>query len=132
MALIEAIGAAPGDRPRPLAAGWPISTTATRPTPRIAVTIVSLADARSSDDRFEALLGWLVARRGKAAASAAGRAPRPRTLVRAADGRRLAELGRGRGTLTLKLRTKDPDGFDDWLAENLPEIHRDWLARRGG
>lgn len=63
----------------------------------------------------------------------AGPAPR---LVRGAGG---APLGSARSTpkaLVLRLDRTQGQGFEEWLLDRLPEIHRDWLAlagdRRGG
>ena len=54
----------------------------------------------------------------------------PRTAQRetlhAADGRPLAELTRRRDALTLTLRSDGLDGFEDWLATHLADIHAQW------
>lgn len=56
----------------------------------------------------------------------------PRETLRAGDGRPLAELTRRRDTLTLTLRSEGLDGFEDWLATHLAEIHATWRDGRDG
>ncbi len=36
----------------------------------------------------------------------------------------------GRKT-TLTFDAKEADGFQDWLIDNISEIHRDWIKSRG-
>jgi ParB family chromosome partitioning protein len=130
-ALVEEIGSAPSvgrDRWSFFADLWDQAP----PDADDVIAILNLSDARNSDERFEAVLDWLGSRQKRVEVAATARDPRSREVVRGDDGERLAEIGRSRGTLTMRMKTRDLDGFDDWLAENLAEIHRDWLARRGG
>ena len=130
VALIEEIGAAPSvgrDRWLHLADIYEASS----PDVEDALTILNVSGAESSDARFEATLDWLTQRNTRAEEARKAAEPRPREIVRGDEGERLAEVVRSRGAVTLKLKSRDLDGFDDWLAENLTEIHRDWLARRG-
>lgn len=85
----------------------------------------------TADSRFEMLDDWLRKRRRQKAGTGAGRATVSRETVRTADGRPLARLTRGRAGITLTLRQRDLDGFEDWLAENLADLHAQWHAERG-
>ncbi|MDO6587790.1 plasmid partitioning protein RepB [Salipiger sp. 1_MG-2023] len=128
--LIEHIGAAPGigrDRWLALAALWGAQDLDTQDG--IAMLAVQ-ANARS-DARFEGLFGWLEKRGGaKPVPSPAPRpVPQKRALTRA-DGKTLGQVIRRGDTLRIELSRKAAGGFDDWLAENIEEIHRDWLAKR--
>ena len=130
LSLIEEIGSAPTvgrERWSVFADLWDQGP----PDPQDAVAILATSGAENSDERFEVVFDWLKSRQGHI--TRAERAPqaRPREVLRATDGRRLAEVGRNRGTTTVKMKSKDLNGFDEWLAENLAEIHRDWLSRRG-
>ena len=74
---------------------------------------------RAPDSRFQALEAWLAAR-------SAGRDParRRRLAARLTDPRR-------RNALTLTLRSEGLDGFENWLALHLPEIHARWRDAQG-
>lgn len=136
LAVIEEIGAAPSvgrDRWSFFADLW----NRHPPDPDDAAEVLATSHAETSDLRFDALLEWLKTRQGKFASprrspEAGATGGRSRQVLRGHDGQRLAEVGRNKGTVTLKLKSKDLGGFDEWLAENLAEIHRDWLSRSGG
>ena len=111
--LIEAIGSAPNiGRERWLALADKIKNR----------DLVDEAKGDSSDARFEAVMAAL-------------RPPKARVklpkLVKGADGHVVAEVMRKAGKTTLTLAARTADGFDDWLVENLSEIHRDWSKTRG-
>ncbi|MBM9593997.1 plasmid partitioning protein RepB [Roseitranquillus sediminis] len=125
VALIEAIGAAPGigrDRWTAFAETWESHGADLED----ALAVLDTAGERS-DARFEALATWLAGRRAREAVAAAARAPE---ILRTEDGRPLARLTRSRGGLSLRLPARGLDGFDEWLAENLPALHRDWQRTR--
>jgi len=42
-------------------------------------------------------------------------------------GDELAKSARRGGKTVLTLNPKTAPGFDDWLVENLPRLHSDWL-----
>ncbi len=111
--LIEAIGSAPNiGRDRWLALADKVKDR----------DLVEQAQGDSSDARFEAVMAAL--RPPKA------RVKSPRQ-VKASDGHVVAEVMRKAGKTTLTLPAKTSDGFDDWLVDNLSEIHRDWAKTRG-
>ena len=128
VAMIEAIGAAPGvGRDRWLAfadllAAHPLE-------PEVARDIIAVsASPLASDRRFEALEAWLVSRKLTAVNSRLSTRPEQRETLHAVDGRPLAELTRRRHALTLTLRRDGLDGFEDWLAAHLTDIHARWRA----
>lgn len=93
--------------------------------------LVVLAHGDASDDRFEAVL--------KAASPQDVKpAPQPKPQknhrpIRATDGTEIGQVRQNRNGLTLTIRSGRAGGFDAWLAENIDEIHRDWMkTRRGG
>ncbi len=111
--LIEAIGSAPNiGRDRWLALADKVKDR----------DLVEQATGDSSDARFEAVMTAL-------------RPPKARVKtpkqVKGADGHVVAEVMRKAGKTTLTLPAKTSDGFDDWLVDNLSEIHRDWTKSRG-
>jgi ParB family chromosome partitioning protein len=124
VALIEAIGSAPGigrDRWLAFAAAWEAAGTDAED----ATAILDTGAGQGSDARFETLARWLSGHRTRAAA-----ATRRAETIRTEDGRPLAQMTRTKAGVALKLPAKGLDGFDEWLAENLPRLHADWS--RGG
>ena len=106
LSLIEAIGAAPGvGRDRWLGLAERIG----------ARDLVADAKGETSDARFDAVMAAL--KTPKPAA------PAPRKLT-TEDGRPLATLARKSGRLVVSVEAKD--GFDEWLADHLTQLHRDW------
>lgn len=125
--VIEMIGSAPGigrDRWSELAARFEENTTDTE-TARSLIAI--LPASTTSDDRFEAVLR---ARPASRRPYTDRRAQAPTETITADNGRPLARVTRKADTLTLALPRDDGDGFGDWLATHLPEIHRDWRKSR--
>ena len=82
----------------------------------------------SSDQRFEAALASISGENQKPKPKAAK--PEPRVVTGAADTPLARAKTSGRKT-TLTFDAKETDGFEDWLLDNLSEIHRDWLKSRG-
>lgn len=126
VALVEMIGAAPGiGRDRWLAFA-----------DRLAARPLDLDEARDilavstlppgPDSRFETLDAWLTSRK----LTAVNSRPASRETLHTSDGHPLAELTRRRGTLTLTLRSDGLDGFENWLASHLADIHTTWQERR--
>ncbi len=121
--MIEMIGAAPGvgrDRWSDLAArieAGKIETAAA------AAMIAALPGGADSDARFEAVL--------RADPPKPRAKPDPSEVITGSDGQPIARLTRGASGLTLAL-PRSAGGFEDWLAERLPDLHRDWSKARGG
>ncbi len=117
-ALIEAIGSAPSigrDRWLELAAL----------VERTSADATGFASGETSDARFEAVMAALK--------QPARRSPAPRAKpLRGAGGAEIATATRKGEKLILTLDSKTSAGFDDWLVENLTEIHRSWKDRHGG
>ncbi len=112
--LIEAIGSAPGvGRERWLTLADAIGDR----------DLTGEAKGKTSDARFDAVMSAL-------------RTPRPKPAkpdtVKAADGKPLAQAARRGGKLILTLNENDSAGFDQWLVNHLPEIHRDWKKKKRG
>jgi ParB family chromosome partitioning protein len=118
LALIEAIGSAPGiGRDRWLKLADRLGSR----------DMTGAARGDSSDQRFEAVMTALGTADKKPKAQ-------PRNTSRTiadAGGTPLATAQRSGGRLALKIDPKTPQAFDDWLVEHLPEIYRDWQNRRG-
>lgn len=113
--------------------------------PHLTQMIDVLAPDGPSDERFTVLQDYLERRKAQMGAASApppsaGKvAPGPRSApsrgsvqpIRA-GGLRLGSARLTDRALVLRLDRRQADGFDAWLLDRLPEIHRDWLARTGG
>lgn len=108
--LIEAIGAAPSiGRDRWIALADKIGTR----------DLKESATGASSDSRFDAVF---------AALKTPKPAARPPRAITAPDGAKLGQVAtKGKRTVL----TVDHADFAQWLAEQLPDIHRDWKNRSG-
>ncbi|KGM46983.1 plasmid partitioning protein RepB [Pseudooceanicola atlanticus] len=120
--LIAEIGAAPAagrDRWRMLADRFEARD---RPLKALQKTLQA-TEGLSSDQRFEAVLAELTETKAK---------PKPaeRTLTGQDDAPLARAKKSGRKTV-LTFDAKQADGFEDWLIDNIAEIHRDWLKARG-
>lgn len=89
---------------------------------------MKLAEGQPSDQRFEAALAALSGENQKPKAKPP--APAPRMVTGAKDQVIAQAKSTGRKT-TLTFDAKQTDGFEDWLIDNLSDIHRDWLKARG-
>lgn len=115
-ALIQAIGAAPSvgrDRWLKLADLLPGNQ---------AQHAVEAAQGETSDLRFEAVLIALTPRNPPA--------PRSDVPLRGADGTALGQMRRSGTKAVLTLNTKTAKGFEDWLAENIADLHHRWKTGR--
>ncbi|MFV0361293.1 plasmid partitioning protein RepB [Tropicimonas sp.] len=123
--LIAVIGAAPAigrDRWLKLVEALRVSGT----DPDTAMAHANLAGGPTSNDRFEALLNALtLPLRRQAAAEAGGEA----IVLRSDSGAEIGRLTRRRGATTVTIPHAGAGGFDEWLAANLSEIHRNWLKQ---
>ncbi len=120
--LIHVIGAAPSvGRDRWAALAGLVEAGGWDPT--------FLVTGESSDRRFENVLGEL--RRLARPEPVRARARTRPQVLRGEAGEKLAEVvRRGRKTV-LSIDRNTAAGFDDWLTENLAELHRDWKRERG-
>ena len=129
--MIRLIGAAPSagrDRWLELAGLWEGSERDLD----LAASMISAQGAENSDERFRALLDWLKSR-DKVQKAPKKKTGKPDTsVIKAANGKTIAHLKRTPTATTLTLKGKDSEGFDDWLAENLTELHRSWSTSREG
>lgn len=122
LALIEAIGSAPGtgrDRWQKLAGSLedkPLGNAALN-------TLIKSLDQPDSDARFE------VAFRKLTAVNAPPTGPKP-SVLRGTKGAKLGTVKKGPKGRVLSFAAAD--GFDDWLIDNIEELHRDWLSRKEG
>lgn len=125
--LVHLIGPAHGigrDRWLTLAQEWPKHSDIETDD---AANMISAHGATTSDERFRVVLNWLQNRTKKATPAKR----RDTEFIRTDNRARIAEVRRGPTSLTLKLRKRDAAGFDDWLVENLSELHRRWLREEG-
>lgn len=126
--VIESIGSAPGiGRDRWLAFAE-LLAAASLDSDAIIDMFAVAPKPLTADGRFEMLDSWLRKRRRQKAG--AGRTTVSRETVRTTDGRQLARLTRGGADITLTLRRRDLEGFEDWLVENLADLHAQWHADR--
>lgn len=124
--IIEAIGAAPGiGRDRWLALADLIAATEEDPDTLIG-TMALMVAGPGSDQRFESLHAYLSGVRRRS------RTPSPPEALKDAEGRPLGEVSRGAASVVLRLRRSRTKGFEDWLIENLPDLHRRWHSDHGG
>lgn len=121
--LIEAIGAAPSvGRDRWLSLSRLIVETETSVSE--ATALINLAaDGNSSDKRFNALFKALTR-----PAPAKPIEPTAKHNLTDAEGRIFGHAIRSTNKLVLTLSDTSGDGFDDWLLDNLTEIHRGWKS----
>ncbi|WP_375176178.1 plasmid partitioning protein RepB [Pseudooceanicola sp.] len=82
----------------------------------------------SSDQRFEAAFDSLSGDNQKPKAPPKKREPR---VLTGSDDRTLARARKAGKKTTVTFDATESDGFEDWLLDNLTEIHRDWLKSRG-
>jgi ParB family chromosome partitioning protein len=121
LSLITAIGSAPSagrDRWRLLADRFTAQAKGPKPLEKALVDQPGL----TSDQRFEAVLTALANKAPKPA-------PREIVLEDGADHPIARAKKSGRKT-TLTFDARESDGFEDWLIENLNQIHRDWSKTR--
>ena len=111
--LIEAIGSAPNiGRDRWLALADKIANK----------DLVDQALGETSDARFDAVMSAL-------------RAPKPAPtqpqIISGQGGQALASVAQKAGKTVLSMNTETSEGFDQWLVDNLTEIHRNWKNESG-
>ena len=126
--LVRVIGAAPSvGRNRWLDLADLMESTGTETQDAIAQVNLA-AGGETSDRRFVALMSALEKRKpgGLRPASA------PDQPLIGADGVTLGTVSRRKTGIALSLEPRQADGFDEWLVENIAEIHRSWQKRRGG
>lgn len=85
-------------------------------------TAIAAAQGDSSDARFDAVLTALTPANPPPA-------PPNTTVLTAAGGKQLGQLRRSRGKAVLTLNTDQTDGFEDWLINNLQDLHTRWTKQ---
>lgn len=88
----------------------------------LAVSIIS----PTSDDRFREAINYLKRPVEDASARPVGRPRGPKSILRGAEGRRLGETVRNKEVMVIRLALNRTQGFEDWLVEMIPELHRQW------
>jgi ParB family chromosome partitioning protein len=83
---------------------------------------IDAAEGETSDARFEAVLKALTPRKAPA--------PRSDVALLGADGTALGQMRRSGTKTVLTLNTKAAKGFEDWLAENISDLHHRWKTSR--
>ncbi len=122
--VIESIGSAPSiGRDRWLALAALVDEGDHDEDTMIEMIAVKARDG-GSDARFAALFDYLSGVKAKRAAT-------PAETLFGHDRLPLGKVARAQGAVTLRLRRSRARGFEDWLVENLPEIHRKWQEGRG-
>lgn len=115
--LIEAIGAAPSiGRDRWLSLAEAMETYGHEP--HEVAAMINLSGAQASDDRFEAALAYVKGSKARHA--------KPPTTIQSVHGLPLAEIQHSGGRLTLRFEKRVSKDFQDWLIQELPELHRKW------
>lgn len=131
--VIEAIGAAHGigrDRWLQFATLWSDQQLDAAD----ALDMISVLPAKTSDARFEALMGWLETRTNEATAKktrAAKRSAVSGVPIMGPKGKMGQVVSSGDKT-RIELSGKRSGGFDRWLAENIEEIHQRFLKEGSG
>lgn len=121
--LIEAIGAAPGiGRDR-----WLTLADLMAQGDHLEAAIGHSAGIEVSDKRFKAVMLGLSANVPKNTDEPPAL---PAQVLRASDGREVAQIKRRGGKLTVVVNENTAEGFDQWLVDNLQDIHRGWFAGR--
>lgn len=119
--VIEMVGSAPAigrDRWVELADLW----DANEPDPETARDMIAVHLPDNSDQRFEALYFWLS---GRKTACRRGDGTNKQPIV-TGDGRTIGQVARGKSRLTILMNRRSARGFEEWLAENLTDLHRAW------
>lgn len=112
--LVEAIGPAPkAGRDRWTELATQFSSAGAEAKARAVVAAPSFA-ARSSDERFSAVLAAVLAKPAKQ--------PRPR-LLKAEDGTPLARVSEDAHTVTVAIEKKSASDFGRYLVDQLPELY---------
>ncbi len=119
--VMHAIGAAPSvGRERWLALADALETGGQ--TVADVLSVVLATEGKTSDERFETAL--------RCAKGPRSRPERPALqVIRGADGVPLAEAERRSGRMTIRIDKKVDAGFDEWLLEQLPVLHRRWTEK---
>ncbi|MQQ09631.1 plasmid partitioning protein RepB [Epibacterium sp. SM1979] len=86
-------------------------------------TAVTAALGDGSDDRFDAVLTALTPARPPAP-------PPQKSALTGAGGQALGEVKRGKGKTTLTLNAQTSEGFEEWLVDNISELHTQWQFER--
>jgi ParB family chromosome partitioning protein len=115
--VIETIGAAPSiGRDRWLALAEGIETYGHQP--HEVAAMINLSGAVASDDRFEAALTYVKGSKRRHA--------KPLPTIQSVNGTVLAEIQRSGGRLTLRFEKQLNKDFQNWLIQQIPELHRKW------
>ncbi len=113
LSLIEAIGSAPNiGRDRWIALADKLDDR----------DAAEFAVGDTSDARFNAVI---------AALTPARKAPQPAIKTTTKLSTTEVDVTRTAAKTTLSIATKTAQGFDDWLVENLADIHQRWINERG-
>ncbi len=130
--VIEGIGAAPGvGRDRWLALADLIEGHEADEDEMLSMAAATAA-SDTSDARFQALHDYLAGMyKRKPTTDLYDESGEPGRPLHGSKGEPLGRVEYSPRTVTLKLTRRGLRGFDDWLVENLPEIHRDFLKSGG-
>jgi ParB family chromosome partitioning protein len=129
--VIEAIGAAPNvGRDRWIKMADAYETVGYDPEDAIAMMSL-LGDNTNSDKRFDGLMISLLSSMGKRTAVKPKKQPSTKSPLRTTDGTVLGQASWGNGRMTMVVDQKQSNGFDEWLVENIAEIHQGWKKDHG-
>ncbi|SMX45193.1 plasmid partitioning protein RepB [Octadecabacter ascidiaceicola] len=127
--VIEAIGAAPSigrDRWLQFAANY---ETITVPAEDMVGEINIGATGNASEDRFNAAWDAVNSDTAPKPKQPPKTNPSSSQKVVSENGFEIGKVTRSDDKVTIALPRDGNGGFDDWLADNLTQIHRDWLKR---
>ena len=126
--VMTAIGAAHGiGRDR-----WVTLSEALEASDLSATELATLAHGHTSEDRFEAMLAATGPQAVKPKPKPKPEPKKDHRAIRDPKGAEIGQIRQNRNGLTVMIRSGRAGGFDAWLADNIDEIHRDWLKRQSG
>jgi ParB family chromosome partitioning protein len=100
--------------------------------PEDAIAMMGLLGSNSnSDKRFDGLMTALMGSMEKRQAVKPKKQPSTKSPLRATDGTVLGQASWGNGRMTMIVDQKQSNGFDEWLVENIAEIHQGWKKDHG-
>jgi ParB family chromosome partitioning protein len=129
--VIEGIGAAPNiGRARWIKMADAYEAVGYDPDDAISMMALLGSDT-NSDKRFDGLMIALMSSMEKRKPAAKKKQPSTKSPLRTADGTVLGQASWGNGRMMLVVDQKNSNGFDEWLVDNIAEIHQGWKSSRG-
>lgn len=99
-----------------------------------ATDMLAVLPAKSSDERFQALMAWLETRSGDVAAkpnAAPKQVKLPKQPIHGPSGK-MGQITVSGDKTRIELSARKAEGFDHWLANNIEEILQQYLKEKAG